>query len=409
MKKTTLLAAGALTVTSTASFAAPYVADARSQGMGNTGVVSADFLTAPLHNPALGAIYKDNDDFGLLLPAIGINAHDKDESLSQIEDMEPIYDNLNNAIALAESTMDEQDIYDAVNHAQNLQTSLNGLDGKSPVTVNGGLTAVIAIPTRFASVNLFSASYIEMIVQPEIAVTEVSEPTTAQEASDYANDVLDSYDDSRVHLAAFAVSEVGVSFARNFEVLGQNFAFGVSPKFQQLITYSDSLSLEDFELDEYDQGEVSKSAFNMDFGMLWHANAFRAGITVKDVFKQEIETANSIKGKNYTYQLAPKATLGLGYVGDYFTLSADYDLTTQKRFLELDGDDSQFVRVGAEINAWGWAQLRAGYEMDLQDNLEDSITAGIGISPFDVLSLDIAASYAGENQAGVSANLALTF
>ena len=57
----------------------------------------------------------------------------------------------------------------------------------------------------------------------------------------------------------------------------------------------------------------------------------------------------------------------------------------------------------------GGAQLRAGYEMDLEKTLDNSVTAGIGISPFDLLSLDIAGAYAGANQFGVSGNLAFTF
>ncbi|MHC5792011.1 hypothetical protein ACYT6H_10485, partial [Streptococcus pyogenes] len=77
--------------------------------------------------------------------------------------------------------------------------------------------------------------------------------------------------------------------------------------------------------------------------------------------------------------------------------------TTQKRFKELD-DDTQFVRIGIEGDAWGWAQLRAGYEIDLENNLDNSVTGGIGISPFDVVSLDLAGSYAGDNQFGAAAN-----
>jgi hypothetical protein len=138
--------------------------------------------------------------------------------------------------------------------------------------------------------------------------------------------------------------------------------------------------------------------------MAWHKNAFRAGITIKDLFKQDIDTELG----GYTYELTPQATVGLGYASDYVSFSIDADLTKQKRFKEL-ADDTQFVRVGIEGNAWGWAQLRAGYEMDLEDTLENSITAGIGISPFDVVSLDIAGSYAGENQLGAAANLAFTF
>jgi hypothetical protein len=72
-------------------------------------------------------------------------------------------------------------------------------------------------------------------------------------------------------------------------------------------------------------------------------------------------------------------------------------------------DDTQFLRFGVEGNAWGWAQLRAGYEMDLQDTLDNSITAGIGISPFDLISIDVAGAYTGENQMGASVDLAFTF
>ncbi len=393
MKNTNILAVGALTIMSASSVAAPYVADARSQGMGNTGVVSADYLTAPLHNPALGAMYKDNDDVGILLPAIGVNVNDQDDSLTLIDDMESVYNAL-------ESSIDQSDESSAVTNARELKSNLDTLDGNAPLTINAGLSAIVAIPNQYAAVNLFTTGYVEAIVVPDVT-TSSDNPQTL----DDAKDVLSAYDSSEVRLAAFGVSEVGVSLARQFEIAQQNFSFGVSPKFQQLVTYSQRVTLEDFDLDDYDESEVSKSAFNMDLGAIWYKDAYRVGLTVKDLFKQEIETY--IGG--YTYELAPKATLGLGYMHEFFTVSLDADLTTQKRFKELDSDDSQFVRIGVEGNAWGWAQLRAGYEMDLKDNLDNSITAGIGISPFDVVSLEIAGSYAGESQFGAAANLAFTF
>jgi len=76
--------------------------------------------------------------------------------------------------------------------------------------------------------------------------------------------------------------------------------------------------------------------------------------------------------------------------------------------VELE-DNTQFARVGIEFNAWHWAQLRAGFEHDLQDTMEDSLTAGIGISPFGTLNLDVAGSYGSDNQVGVSGNLSFTF
>ncbi|MCG9621477.1 conjugal transfer protein TraF [Vibrio diabolicus] len=375
MRKLTLAATGALFILSPHAFAAPYAADARSHGMGNTGVVSADYLTAPLHNPALGALYRENDDIGLLIPALGVNIHDEDEALSAVDDVQDLYDSI-------------QGIPTPANEAE-LNRLLDQLDKSAPVVINGGLSLAIAIPTRYMSVNLFSTGYVEILAAPDI--------------SDSTN-TADRYLNSAVDLAAFGSAEYGVALARAYTIGGQQFAFGITPKYQQLKTYTQRTTLDDFDIEDYDKSEVSKNTFNMDLGVAWYHNAFRAGLSLKDVFEQDIET----KLGNYTYELTPQATLGIGYVGDYVALSLDADLTKKKRFKELD-DDTQFIRVGIEGNAWGWAQLRAGYEVDLENNLDNSVTGGIGISPFDVISVDLAGSYAGDNQFGAAANLAFTF
>lgn len=140
MRKLTLAATGALFILSPHAFAAPYAADARSHGMGNTGVVSADYLTAPLHNPALGALYRENDDIGLLIPALGVNIHDEDEALSAVDDVQDLYDSI-------------QGIPTPANEAE-LNRLLDQLDKSAPVVINGGLSLAIAIPTRYMSVNL---------------------------------------------------------------------------------------------------------------------------------------------------------------------------------------------------------------------------------------------------------------
>ncbi|MDF2152545.1 conjugal transfer protein TraF [Vibrio sp. CAU 1672] len=376
MSKIIKIMTGIFAALSAHTLAAPYVADARSHGMGNTGVVSADYLTAPLHNPALGALYRENDDVGLLLPALGANLHDKDEALNTVEDAQDLFDSV-------------QGIPTSSDIAE-MERLLNKLDNSDPVVVNAGLGLVLAIPTQYVSVNMFSAGYVEIIAVPDIAES---------------GNTAERYLNSNIALAAFGTAEYGVSLARNFVLGGQNVAFGISPKYQQLMTYSQRTSLNDFDIEDYDKSEVSKNAFNMDIGMAWHKHALRAGLTLKDLLKQDINT--EIGG--YTYELTPQATVGLGYVGNYLSLSVDADLTKQKRFKHTSEDDSQFVRLGLEGNAWGWAQLRVGYEMDLENNLENAFTAGIGISPFDVISLDVAGSYAGENQFGAAANLAFTF
>lgn len=47
--------------------------------MGGVGVVSANYLTAPFYNPALVAIYRRNDDAGMILPSVGFTYNDPDK------------------------------------------------------------------------------------------------------------------------------------------------------------------------------------------------------------------------------------------------------------------------------------------------------------------------------------------
>ncbi len=363
----------AFALSANAAYAATHAIDARSMGMGNTGVSTADYLTAPFHNPALTAVYREEDDFGLLLPAIGVTANDPDESLALIDDV--------------------QDAADAQN-ASEVQRILAELDNNQPLNVTAGAGAAFAIPNDVLAINVFTGGYVELIADPNVAI-------------DISNGEYD-YDQSTVNLVGFGYAEIGVALAKQVELGGQKFSFGVSPKFQELRTYAMSPTIDDFDLDNYDESEISDTAFNFDLGAVWHLDQFRVAMAAKNVLEQEIRAESPMGHQMGTYTLSPQVTLGAAYTNDFFTAAIDADVTSQERF-DIEGDETQFVRFGVEANAWGWAQLRAGYEMDLEDTLEDSITAGIGISPFDVVSLDIAASYAGENQFGASTNLAFTF
>lgn len=108
------------------------------------------------------------------------------------------------------------------------------------------------------------------------------------------------------------------------------------------------------------------------------------------------------------YQLDMQVTMSADYVGEFLSAAVDVDMTKQERFIGKN-DDTQFIRFGIEGNARGWGQLRAGYEIDIENTVDNAITLGLEISPGDTVSLDIAGSYAGEHQLGGSANLAFTF
>lgn len=374
-----------LALASLSSFAANHVADGRGNGMGNTGVASADYLTAPFYNPALVADFKQQDDFGLLLPSFGVNVRDSDDSLTTIDDLQ-------DAIDRYENSAKGQDQIDQLNRY------MDDLQGNAPLTVSSSLGLALAIPTKALSTNLFARGYVEIVALPVIVDSN----------GNTAADVEERYTDSSVKMAAFGYTELGLALAKELTFSEQRVSLGVTPKLQKMTTYFVQPSVKDFDVEDYDDSEHEESAFNLDLGAVWYKDELRVAFAVKDLLSQTIDLKDKTGLKRDTYELNTQITLGAAYSGELLTAAVDFDLTKQERFKSLN-DETQFVRFGVEGNAWGWAQLRAGYEMDLEDTVENAFTFGIGISPFDVVSLDLAASYAGENQFGVSGNLAFTF
>ncbi|EKO3401396.1 conjugal transfer protein TraF [Vibrio fluvialis] len=366
------------------AYAANSVADARGNAMGNTGVTTSDYLLAPFYNPALTAVYRDRDSVGLLVPALGANIRDSDESLSTIDDLQSSIDQFE-AAGVGAATQE---------NINQLNGYLDDLADDKPFAVSGGAGIAVALPMNAVSLNFFARGYAEIL----------ADSTIAANTGNTASDVETRYQNSYVNMLAFGYSEYGVAVAKLFTLQGQQIAIGITPKIQELRTYKEVVTVQDFDLSDYDQSKTSKNAFNLDIGAVWLKDNFRAGIAAKDLISQEIKTYDD----QSSYTLDPQVTVSGGYVTDFLALAVDWDLTKQKRFKGVD-DDTQFLRFGVEGNAWGWAQLRAGYEIDLESTLDNSITAGLGISPGDLVSVDLAANYAGNYQYGLSANLAFTF
>ncbi|EKO3376835.1 conjugal transfer protein TraF [Vibrio fluvialis] len=366
------------------AYAANSVADARGNAMGNTGVTTSDYLLAPFYNPALTAVYRERDSVGLLVPALGANVRDSDESLSTIDDLQSSIDQFE-AAGVGAATQE---------NINQLNGYLDDLADDKPFAVSGGAGIAVALPMNVVSLNFFARGYAEIL----------ADSTIAANTGNTASDVETRYQNSYVNMLAFGYSEYGVAVAKLFTLQGQQIAIGITPKIQELRTYKEVVTVKDFDLSDYDQSKTSKNAFNLDIGAVWLIDNFRAGIAAKDLISQEIKTYDD----QSSYTLDPQVTVSGGYVTDFLALAIDWDLTKQKRFKGVD-DDTQFLRFGVEGNAWGWAQLRAGYEIDLESTLDNSITAGLGISPGDLVSVDLAANYAGNYQYGLSANLAFTF
>ncbi|MDY7587038.1 conjugal transfer protein TraF [Vibrio cholerae] len=381
--KSTLAVVMAMAFSSSA-FASNLLMDARGAGMGNTGVSTADYLLAPYYNPALTAVYRKNDSFGILLPSIGLRAEDKDESLKTIDDLQDSIEQFERA-GVGAATQENVD---------QLNRYLDQLADDKPLAVTAGIGIAVALPLDAVSLNFFTRGYAEVIAKANVAA----------KSGNSANEVKTRYESSDVDLTAFGYTEVGLAVGKQVVLGGQTVALGVTPKVQQLRTYQDNASVKSFDLDDYDKSEVKDNAFNLDMGAVWLIDQYRVGIVAKDLFAKDIQTQN----RNNTYKLDTQIAVSGSYVSDFFIAAVDLDLTKQRRF-NGDNDDTQFMRFGVEGNVWGWAQLRAGYEVDLQNSLDNSVSVGFGVSPWDVVSFDLAGSYAGDNQFGLSANLAFTF
>ncbi|NOI40243.1 conjugal transfer protein TraF [Vibrio sp. 070316B] len=382
MKKTTKLLAASIAFASLPISAANYAIEARGDAMGGVGVVSANFLTAPFYNPALVAIYRRNDDMGMITPSFGGNYNDPNDMKSNIDS-----------------------VIDASNTAD-LDAALNKLDGNQANVELGGVVA-FALPNQFVAANLFAKAYTESFATPDVYTT----------GSD-----TDKVELSTVEAVSIGVAEVGLSLAKYQTFIGQHISFGITPKIQRIYTYNYIASVNDYDLSDVRENSNGETAFNMDAGALWFFGPFRVGVAATNLFSRDIETKDTTRtltsstsgathqvGGKYAYQLEPVYTVGAGIVSDYFSLSVDYDLNETEKFTSFE-DNEQMIRVGTEVDLLRQIQLRAGYYKNLAySDSEGTITAGIGLSPLNLFQLDLSANYTNENAMGASINFLASY
>lgn len=353
--------------------AANYSIEARSDAMGGVGTVSASYLTAPFFNPALSAIYRRNDDAGIIAPSFGISFDDQ-------------YD-----------LIDEIDRISKLNDDAEIEISLNALaQGNQKLNFDLGGVVAVGIPNKFLSATVYGKLYTESFVQPSIDTSG-------------ANPMDNTY----VQGVSIGVAEAGISLAKYTNYMGQHLSVGITPKLQRIYTYSYATSFNNFDAADLRENETAETMFNLDAGALWFFGPYRLGIAAKNLIGRDVETKsfqyNSNSIESYQYSMRPLYTIGAGFVADYFTMSVDYDLNEEKRFSSFD-DNTQMIRAGVEFDILRQMALRAGYMKNLARSHDDgTITAGIGLSPLNLLELDIAARYTNENAMGASINFLATY
>ncbi|PHQ27389.1 conjugal transfer protein TraF [Marinobacter guineae] len=397
---TKLSVAIGLSIATTSALASPQsFMSARSFAMGGTGVAVAHPSDAAATNPALmaGNHHDWADDFGLQLLSVNAQVADEEETVDQVDEIQDTIDDFEQAINDLNQT-------EAENQAGKLRDQLQAFD-QDTARVNAGLGLSIAFPGKQLSVGVFTNGNLTATVRGEYDEDDDTILAAIENGALPAPGVTDTLE-SRGKILASAVTEVGVSFAREFELSnGQRMQLGVSPKYVNLQTFQYTETISGFEDDEFDgdQYQTDKSGFNLDIGATYafgEEQQWNAGIVVKNLIPMELDSAASrplLGEKVRTLELNPMATVGIAHKSEFHVVTAEIDLTKKEAFgFE---DDTQWLALGAEFDAFRYAQLRVGVRHNLasnddNDGIEEStqFTAGLGLNILGA-RLDLGALY----------------
>lgn len=209
---------------------------------------------------------------------------------------------------------------------------------------------------------------------------------------------------SLAHVIAIAISELGLTLSRNFEIAGEDIAIGITPKLQTIKTYNYAAALEDDE-DIDDEAikdtEQDFSDFNLDAGIAYQFGAdkqWQAGLVAKNLLSKEYEAESNGFGDvdsdgnqetlKTTISLDTQFRGGISHTTDWTVVAFDLDL--------MENDPvafeapTQYASIGAELDLFDLFQLRGGYRTNLSVSDASIVSAGLGFSPFGV-HMDLAA------------------
>lgn len=224
---------------------------------------------------------------------------------------------------------------------------------------------------------------------------------------------------SSVHIVGVGITEVGLTFSREFEIAGEKIAIGITPKLQTIKTYNyvARVEEEDIEADDIKDTEQDFSDFNVDLGAAYQFganNQWQAGIVAKNLLSKEYEAESNpdaVTGETTTTKinLDTQFRAGISHSTEWTVVAFDLDL------MENDPiafeDPTQYASIGAELDIYDTVQLRAGYRTNLSASDSSVASVGLGFSPFGV-HLDIAAMAnpsSVEKEAGVAMELGFYF
>ncbi|HIB5304827.1 TPA: conjugal transfer protein TraF [Escherichia coli] len=378
------------------STAATSYFEARNDAMGGTGVASSHYGVAPLANPALLTKSGAKDDFSLLLPSVG----------AQLSDPGNIRDN-------ADKISDDWKAFDrAVDSQSGVTQAAARLKARlqdfrhTHADAQVGASAVAALPGDTLAGALMLKSYGTVSVDGKVSDADLNYLESIASSSQ-------SVDKDRLTSQAFAraalITDVGIALATELETAGQKWSLGFTPKFQRVDLFNYNVLVKNYDSSDFkgDRYHNTRNGINADIGASMDLDDnWTLGLVAQNLIPRSIET-KEVNGITETFRIRPQVTAGVSWHNDMFTTALDVDLTPASGF--TSDSKRQFAAIGAEFNARKWVQLRAGYRQNLASNDGSAFTAGVGVSPFDVVHLDLAGLAGTDNNCGAIAQLQFTF
>jgi hypothetical protein len=376
---------------------------AKRTGQGFTGLTQ-DF-TSSLSNPALLTKF-DNDDDVFFSLNVGIMGSDKYDVIDTTEDISDNLDRLEqdiNGILFQnfQSLSQEQAYYDDLDQqVDNIVADFKKIDDKI-VKVRNGVNFQVLIPNKYLSFGLFTNQYGRIGGRMEYSDGDELILDKAVNDCVNLNDCnLDLKDLESATLAVgYSIAEAGIMAAYPaVKHANYDLSVGAKLKYQRIDLYYNRVLISDFDDDDFeindDENTTDESGTNVDLGLYlaWgEERQWHAALVTNNLMKQTVHHLE----QDITFTLENSATFGLSYQNNWVSLATEIDLTDRAQFDSLA--PSKYAGVGAEFRLYEHIQFRLGYRSDLNDIDEDIYTAGIGISPWDVFSIDIAA-FTGDNE-----------
>lgn len=436
--------------------------DTRSLGMGGTGVTSSNYLTAPFHNPAMAAHSGEYDFAGILAPYASVVLNDKDGIIVDAADLATTLIDIDEGVEINGEVVG--DIANYIVDLKGAQFYTEAGAGVSFAIPNqylsvGAFVQGYTSVTGFMDISTADSVFAQRCAQEWLDNPDgVGVSTECSDGDEFAERL-----NSQAITAGVAVIDAGVTLAMPFNINtrrdhGRNaknksyeelfhsdkLYVGVTPKYQHVSTVSYGRAINQFDCETdiehpeiacqylektYENFTNSEGDVNVDLGIAYENYAYNVtvGLSAKNLLEREMrmrplviyvpgtyQPLKTILGK---YKIHPVYTAGVSWTNGFATLAADLDLNETENISRLigmynefdpDSDNFQMLKVGTELNFY-WAQIRAGVSHDLKSNINTMMSLGLGLSPLNLLHLDIGVTSDLESSFGISAQTTFTF